>query len=519
MKKIAYDSIKLDQMKIVEDSKCCLKVDAVITKEGVYQYPDGRAFKSRIELLKAANAIKYAGAKITIYDHPDSMVVMSQNQIFGGLEPGHTYFDRNKIRARLNFDKSVTPKKFLNKVRNAVLKNLGMDVSIGFYYAPDFTPGLWRNPINHKNEPYDYVMRDILIDHVATGVLKGRCSFPDCGIGVDTMMRRISKSLIQLDKVVKRGNKWCVVHCHPDGSIGKTIKCFATKQQAEAMHRAIQAQKHGSAFYGNVNKLSTYEVYFAGVDQDKRPPKAWWDNCVSKAQGFADDPARFCGWLWHSGDEPMKSSFGRSSIKGGKKRMSQAQLDPATKEEFEECVRQTMESEGMTREQAEAHCLPPTEPEEEPTPFEALDQEELSPYQKCIRDKMEAGATMEEATEKCKEEGITKGDQDAAFDNCVERKMEEGMSREEAEKECRAEHPVAAEDQEPTPMERCIENRMEATEDTEEEARKWCEAELAGEHAPAQDMIARSEKLLKLREQHTIEERRQMARQRRRRPL
>jgi len=42
--------------------------------------------------------------------------------------------------------------------------------------------------------------------------------------------------------VEKRGNKWCVVHCHgPDK--GKVIKCFPTRKQAEAMHRAIQANK------------------------------------------------------------------------------------------------------------------------------------------------------------------------------------------------------------------------------------------------------------------------------------
>lgn len=46
--------------------------------------------------------------------------------------------------------------------------------------------------------------------------------------------------------VVKRGDKWCVVHAHPqkpgsktDKPPGTVIKCFDTKQDAKAMHRAI----------------------------------------------------------------------------------------------------------------------------------------------------------------------------------------------------------------------------------------------------------------------------------------
>ncbi|MCJ7767859.1 DUF2213 domain-containing protein [Candidatus Bathyarchaeota archaeon] len=178
MTKIGYDNMQVDSLQVIEDSRCCLKVNAVITKEGVHQYPDGRAFKSRMELLKATHTAR--NAKITILDHPDSLVVMSQKQMHGIVEK--PFFDRDRIRAVLNFDKSTCPPDFLDKVRKSQLK----DVSIGFYYQPDMTPGKW----NDSN--YDYVMRDIVIDHVAAGVVKGRCSFPDCGIGVDTMMKRIA---------------------------------------------------------------------------------------------------------------------------------------------------------------------------------------------------------------------------------------------------------------------------------------------------------------------------------------
>ncbi|MFH1603997.1 MAG: hypothetical protein ABIH03_08825, partial [Pseudomonadota bacterium] len=46
-----------------------------------------------------------------------------------------------------------------------------------------------------------------------------------------------------LGKVVEqRGDQWCVIHCTgPDA--GTPIKCFETRAEAEAMHRAIQARR------------------------------------------------------------------------------------------------------------------------------------------------------------------------------------------------------------------------------------------------------------------------------------
>ena len=62
--------------------------------------------------------------------------------------------------------------------------------------------------------------------------------------------------------VVKRGSQWCVVHGHPqkpgsktDKPPGTPIKCFATKEKAEAMHKAIiisEAKRAG--------KLQNYPV-------------------------------------------------------------------------------------------------------------------------------------------------------------------------------------------------------------------------------------------------------------------
>jgi len=443
MKKIAYDCIALDQGQIVEDSKCCLKVNAIISRAGVYQYDDGKALKSKQELLKATRTARYA--KLTIGDHPTSQIIQSQRDIKGGVEK--PFFDSGKLRAILNFDKYELPKETIDQIRDAITKKTGLDNSIGFYYTPDWTAGLDKDVNTGKEEHYDYVMRDIVIDHVAVITkpnVYGRCHFPQCGVGADsvTVARSMGKTFpiceenvkaFEIDKVVKRGEKWCVVHCHGEEE-GEVIKCFATKEEAEAMHRAIQAKKHDGSVLG---------------DQDNRPPQDWWDNCTSKAQSFADDPDKFCGWLWNHGDESIKSSFGSSSVSniGGKQNMSEQETRyPERSEEFNKCVKERM-AEGMTQGEAEAHCQAATLPSDEPTP--------------------PTGAAK-----------ITQAQE------------------EQVEK---------------TPLERCIAEQMDAGK-TEEEATEWCKAELAGEHEEVDSLIQRSEMLLEMKAQRDIERQRESRR-------
>jgi hypothetical protein len=172
-----------EPLQIAEDVTCCLKVNAVIAKEGIYSFPAGpngenrQCLWSRAELLKATRTAR--AAKITIKEHPPGKVVTSQDEIYGTVEK--PFFDRDRIRATLSFDKDITPADFLEGIRAAAAKEgTPKDVSIGFYYSEDLTPGDWHG------QHYDLAMRNIVIDHVATDVWKGRCSAPNCGIGVSS---------------------------------------------------------------------------------------------------------------------------------------------------------------------------------------------------------------------------------------------------------------------------------------------------------------------------------------------
>jgi hypothetical protein len=44
------------------------------------------------------------------------------------------------------------------------------------------------------------------------------------------------------ERIEKRGNQFCIVHCHPPNE-GEIIKCFPTREEAESMHAAMMAGK------------------------------------------------------------------------------------------------------------------------------------------------------------------------------------------------------------------------------------------------------------------------------------
>lgn len=473
MRKFATDYIQLEAPKIVSETKRFLKIAATITKAGVYKYDDGMALKPAKELMNATRTARYA--KLTLDDHPETKVIMSQRQLFGGVEK--PFFDNPKMRAILSFDKQFCTAESLNKIRSGNLR----DVSIGFYYHADWTPG-WAPDVNTgKIVHYDYVMRDIMIDHVVAGVKpgsRGRCQWPSCGIGVDTMLQAIS---VKEDKVVKRGDEWCVVHCHPDGSIGKTIKCFPTKGEADAMHGAIMASKSKSALL---------KIAMAIIRGDaEKPPKAWMETCMTKAKSFADEPGAFCNWLWNEGPEKLKRSMGGSTVQSHGGKIGLSEETP-----YEKCIRTKMED-GQTREEAEESC------KEYKT-----DQDEA--YQACLTEKKAQGMTEEEAKKACEALKPTAAgaQEQTPWQKCIAKYMSEeggGLTMEEAAEKCKAdgvaedqapgpetvEKPAPTQETLPTPLEACVATRMESHGEDEATARAWCEDELAGLHEPAEKIV------------------------------
>jgi hypothetical protein len=180
VRKIGTSLAEIDASKIVEDSDEFLVVPAIIAREGVFPYPEGKAYKPAAELKDAAFTAE--GAWVVAEKHPDTIVLTARSDIKGKVE-GAKFCDKiNGILGNLRFFKAKCDSAFLAEIKTGKRK----DVSLGFFYDFDATPGKWND------EPYDFVQRNILVDHVAAGVPVGRCRSPYCGIAVDALIRKVA---------------------------------------------------------------------------------------------------------------------------------------------------------------------------------------------------------------------------------------------------------------------------------------------------------------------------------------
>ena len=180
MRKIGTSHAEVDASKIVEDSDEFLVVPAIIAREGVFPYPEGKAYKPASELKDAAFTAE--GAWVVAEKHPDTIVLTVRNDIKGKVEGAKFSDEINGILGNLRFFKAKCDAAFLAEIKTGKRK----DVSLGFFYDYDATPG------KGNDEPYDFVQRNILVDHVAAGVPVGRCRSPYCGIAVDALIRKVA---------------------------------------------------------------------------------------------------------------------------------------------------------------------------------------------------------------------------------------------------------------------------------------------------------------------------------------
>ena len=166
-------------------------VPAVIAREIVQPYRDRKAYKPAEELEKAAWTAE--GRWVTTDHHPDTLLLVRPDDIRGRIQeprfvknlmdPKTQRPCRKGIRADIALFKLKLPPGFVEEIKQGLKK----DVSIGFTSEDDETPGEW------EGQHYDYVQRNIFIDHVAVGVPVGRCPSPLCGLGVDEILQEDDK--------------------------------------------------------------------------------------------------------------------------------------------------------------------------------------------------------------------------------------------------------------------------------------------------------------------------------------
>ncbi|MDH5482636.1 MAG: DUF2213 domain-containing protein [Candidatus Bathyarchaeota archaeon] len=196
MRQIGISLAEVDATKIIEDSDDFLIVPAIIAREGVFPYPEGKAYKPAAELKEAAWTAE--GAWIVPEKHPDTLIVTDRKDIVGRVEKPFFCDEISGIKGNLRINKKKAKPNFVADVKSGKRK----DVSIGFFYDFDETPGLF------KGEKYDFVQRNILMNHVAAGVPVGRCRSPFCGIAVDSFIRKFATDpWEETEEYIRSGHK------------------------------------------------------------------------------------------------------------------------------------------------------------------------------------------------------------------------------------------------------------------------------------------------------------------------
>ena len=189
---ISFDRVRLNKAKIIVDDDDELVVRAILASEIVQKYADGFAYKPADELEKAAWTAD--GRWVKMFGHPTEGTIQKVEDISGKVD--NTHFVKNLVdhktgrpnrrgmlgdvhlykhnRGRPGL--TPVPSDVIEQVKNGDL----VDVSIGFTFSKDSTPGVWGDA------KYDYVQRNLMIDHLAAPLVAGRCPSPFCGLGQDS---------------------------------------------------------------------------------------------------------------------------------------------------------------------------------------------------------------------------------------------------------------------------------------------------------------------------------------------
>jgi len=197
-----YDQAELDASKIEEYEHdifgpVTVFKDVVIAREIVHTYKDGNAYKPASELEDAFWTAD--GMWAIANGHPDTAVIMERDQMQGKtvnprftkslIDPKTRRTNNRGIIVDLEIFNNKVPPEILDDMKNGKRQ----DVSIGFFFNKDETPGIIEedgHPL--KGMKYDFVQRKIAINHTAFALEKGRCPMPFCGVGADEIGKHIA---------------------------------------------------------------------------------------------------------------------------------------------------------------------------------------------------------------------------------------------------------------------------------------------------------------------------------------
>lgn len=199
--KIAFDKTVIDGKVLVDDDKL-LGYPTIIASEIVQQYSDGYAYKPAGDLEQMAQTANLIGARpVKILDHPGAdtnYLLLKQSDVHGvvkNFEFVKNLIDtktkrpcRRGVKADVYWFKDRVPKEVINDIRSGKM----LDVSIGFTFDKEESSG------EFEGQHYDYIQRNLFLDHLAAPIPSGsgRCPGPICGIGYDSSMIQFDAKIL-----------------------------------------------------------------------------------------------------------------------------------------------------------------------------------------------------------------------------------------------------------------------------------------------------------------------------------
>jgi hypothetical protein len=176
MRTIRTSKVEFDSSKQVREDADSVIVPAILTRESILPFADGKGYRSAKELQDAAWTLE--GAWVVAYGHISTVFVTNRADIRGRVE--NVKFDPkiNGIVGDIRFLKANSDQAFLDSIKKGELK----DLSVAYFSEDVFTSGKFGD------QPYDFLQQNFMFGHVAAGVPEGRCPSPFCGMAVDSLI-------------------------------------------------------------------------------------------------------------------------------------------------------------------------------------------------------------------------------------------------------------------------------------------------------------------------------------------
>ena len=175
MRNISLGKIEFDSQSKVRETEEAVIVPAIIARESVSVYANGRGYKPASELKAAAFTLD--GAWVTVFSHAPRAYIQNR-QVIRGQVRDIAFNDKiNAVTGDIWFKKSLCDEALLEKVRKGQMEK---DLSASYWSDEFYEPGTFGG------ESYDFVQKNLMFGHVAVGVPEGRCPSPFVGLQMDS---------------------------------------------------------------------------------------------------------------------------------------------------------------------------------------------------------------------------------------------------------------------------------------------------------------------------------------------